>query len=251
MDPKKSIVIANWKMKLGVHDSLRLASQLKAVSSLHAEIVVCPSFVSLFGVAEILKKSKVKVGAQDVFWQTSGTYTGEVSAEELKEVGCEYVLIGHSERRKILHETDQQVCQKIKAALGAGITPVVCVGETFEERERGAKDFILIEQLTKAFDGTTIDPSQQIVVAYEPVWAISPGRPIDPSEAELAQQVIHQTLIDLFPLEMVNNNMRIIYGGSVDPKNVNAFISLEHTAGVLVGSASLRAESFIELIQRV
>jgi len=249
MEPKKPIIIANWKMKLGLNEAGGLAKELRGVSLPGVELVLCPSFVSLQSVGEILRGSKLKLGAQDVFWETAGAYTGEISAPQLREIGCEFVIVGHSERRKYFQETDDNVHQKIKASLAEGLTPIVCVGETFEQRQQGATDYILIKQVTAALEGIEFRSDQQLIVAYEPVWVIGTGQAIEPPEAQNAHRVIRQTLIDLFPLELVNDNTRIVYGGSVDSSNVSAFSQLENTDGVLVGGASLQADEFTDLIK--
>ena len=250
MNNNQSIIIANWKMKLGVNGSVDLVKKIKKANLKNTELVICPSFVNLLEVKEALSRSNIKLGGQDCFWEAEGAYTGEVSAGQLKEAGCSYVILGHSERRKYLKETDEMVHQKIKMALAAGLTPIVCVGETFEERQRGAQDYILIQQTTRAFEGIELGLSQ-VIIAYEPVWVIGSGQAIAPTEAESAHQVIRQSLFDIFSPELVKNNFRIVYGGSVDASNVSAFIHLANTSGVLVGGASLKAEEFISLINNV
>jgi triosephosphate isomerase len=244
-----SFVIANWKMKLGVAESQALASVLKRVRTDGRDVVVCPSFPSLGEISKMLKGSVIKLGAQDCFWEADGAFTGEVSAKQLKEVGCEYVLIGHSERRQFLNETDEMVHKKIRMALLQGLTPIVCVGETFDQRQSGAKDYVLIQQTTKAFEGVDVNPNQHVIIAYEPVWVIGSGQAIDPNEAGAAHLIIRQTLFDLFPSSLVKSNFHIIYGGSVDGDNVSNFTSLEHTDGVLVGGASLNIETFAAIIK--
>lgn len=251
MSTKKPIIIANWKMKLNTAASKELATQIKNQAKSDAEIVICPSFVSLTEVEKALKGSLIKLGAQDCFWEAEGAYTGEVSADQLREAGCEFVILGHSERRKYLAETDEMVHQKVKMALAAKLTPIICVGETFEQRQNGAKDYVLIQQTTKALEGAEVGSGQQVIIAYEPVWVIGSGQAIEPEEAAMAHQVIYQSLFDLFPSELVKNNFRIIYGGSVDSDNVDSFIGLDNTSGVLVGGAALKADGFISLIQKV
>jgi len=246
-----SIIIANWKMKLGVNDAVSLANDLKKVSSNQNELVVCPSFVSLVEVARILKRSKIKLGAQDCFWETKGAYTGEVSPVELREVGCEYVIIGHSERREHFKESDKMVHQKIKAVLAAGLTPIICVGETFDQRSQGATDYVLIRQTINALEGAEVKFGKRIIIAYEPVWVIGTGQAISPEQASLAHQVIRQTLFDLFPAEQVKRDFLIIYGGSVDSSNVSSFTRLDNIDGVLVGAASVRTQDFLALIKSV
>ncbi|MFA6215988.1 MAG: triose-phosphate isomerase [Patescibacteria group bacterium] len=251
MSNKKPIVIANWKMKLGAAESVQLATAVKGSVSAEVETVVCPSFVSLVAVGNILKGSGIKLGAQDCFWEDKGAYTGEVSASQLKEIGCEFVILGHSERRKYLNETDDMVHQKVVMALKAGLTPIICVGETFQQRQDGAKDYVLIEQTAKALEGLEVEDKNQLIIAYEPVWVIGSGQAIEPQEAAAAHQVIRQSLFDLFPAVLVKNNFRVIYGGSVDQTNITDFIGLENTAGVLVGAASIKAAEFGSLIKNI
>ncbi|MFA6322440.1 MAG: triose-phosphate isomerase [Candidatus Buchananbacteria bacterium] len=243
------IIIANWKMKLSLAETLALAKTLKMKADKKAEVVVCPTFPALAETAKVLKGGRIKLGAQDCFWENSGSYTGEVSAPQLKEIGCQFVIIGHSERRKYLNETDEMIHAKTKAALEAGLTPIICVGETFEQRQEGAKDYVIIHQTTKALEGIEIKSHQQVIVAYEPVWVIGSGQAVSPNAAQEVHDVIRQVLLDLFNLEVVSNNFRIVYGGSVDQTNVKDFLSLENTSGVLVGMASLRPSDFLPLIK--
>lgn len=244
-----ALVIANWKMKLGIDDSLALAKALKRLRVGDQKVVVCPSFVSLTDVGGVLKGTKIALGAQDCFWESEGAFTGEISAKQIRQVGCQYVIIGHSERRHVLKETDEMIHKKIRMAVSAGLTPIVCVGETFDERQNGAKDYILIQQTTRALQGIEIDSAQQIIIAYEPVWVIGSGQAIEPAEAESTHQVIRQTLFDLFPATVVNSNIHIVYGGSVDADNVAGFTGLAHTSGVLVGGASLNVDAFAAIIK--
>lgn len=245
------LIIANWKMKLGLDQSRLLAQAVKKIPTGNAEVVICPSFPSLTTVSTVLARSRFALGAQDCFWEAHGAYTGAVSPETLHEIGCRYVIVGHSERRQYLGETDEMVRRKVAAALSAGLVPIVCVGETFEQRQTGHQDYALIQQTSRALEGIALTEDQQLIVAYEPVWVIGTGQAISPDQAQAAHQVIRQTLIDLFPLPLVTENIRIIYGGSVDSDNVGDFVSLEHTGGVLVGNASLDAGEFAALIRSV
>jgi triosephosphate isomerase len=244
-----SLVIANWKMKLNTEQSVSLAREIaNGLPKTNHEVVLCPSFTALSEVANIINKKNIKLGAQDCFWEDEGAYTGEVSAKHLKELGCSFVILGHSERRMYNQETDELIHQKAKAALSKMLTPVICVGETFDQRQEGAKDYVLIQQVTKALQGLHVSEKHQIVIAYEPVWVIGSGQAISGEEASAAHQVIHQCLFDLFPAEIVKNCFRIVYGGSVDEENVSAFSGLENTSGVLVGGASLTSKRFCAII---
>ena len=261
---KKKIIIANWKMNLlpGQVEKLteEILTGLKKSSKDLAkiDIVLAPSFVGFLGVAKKLwpksfLKSRLKfpiyLGAQDLFWETKGAFTGEVSPEELKEFGVSHVIIGHSERREIFGETDEMVHKKVKAALEAGIIPIICVGETFEERREGQKDYVIIRQLSKALEGINLKASQKIIIAYEPIWVIGSGQAVAPEEAEYVNRVIYQRMVDLYPWPIVRNNIRIIYGGSVDRENVKDFVSQETIDGVLVGGASLKADEFVKIAE--
>jgi len=251
---KNKLIMANWKMGLSVFDAKRLATELATELAHEQEgkkIAVCPSFLSFSGVSEALKGSAVALGAQNAFWEDSGAYTGEVSPLFLREFGCEFVIVGHSERRKYLMETNEMVHKKTRSVLQNGMTPVVCVGETWEERSEGRRDYILISQTTAAFEGIRIRSGEKAVVAYEPVWAISTGKGIsaDPEEAEYAIQVIRHVLLDLFDSEIVKSSVQILYGGSVNSENVSDFAKISD--GVLVGSASQDKDSFLSLIKSI
>lgn len=251
---KKKIVIANWKMKLTLKESLRLAKKMKSKLNKfdNDRVVICPDFVSLVGVKDILGKSKIKLGAQDVFWEERGAYTGELSAETLAEAGCEYVIIGHSERREYLLENYEMIHKKTKAVLNIdGLTPIVCVGESGSERKSNKRDFVLVDQINQALGGIDISGNQQIIIAYEPIWAIGSGVAIEPQEAEYAHKIIRLALSDMFGATAVANNFRIIYGGSVNSKNVKGFVNLNDIDGLLVGTASLDAEEFLKVASSI
>jgi len=211
--------------------------------------VLCPSFTALEKVAQRLKGTGVFLGAQDCFWEQEGAFTGEVSPTFLKELGCRFVIIGHSERRTHLGETDEMVHQKVKAVLAEGLVPVICVGETFEERQEGNKDFVVMSQVDKAVAGVDLQKDDQLIVAYEPVWVIGSGQAVEPAEARHTHQVIRQVLIDHFDAAAVQERARVIYGGSVDASNIKSFFAEENIDGALVGGASLDPHSFAELIQ--
>lgn len=246
----RSIVIANWKMSLDFRDSLKLAREFSDAFDTKAdkEVVVCPSTSNFLLIAEVLKEAGIKMGAQDLFWEDRGAYTGCESPKFLYEAGCRYAIIGHSERRQYFKETDEMVHRKIKAALSAGITPILCVGETAEERRAHRTDHVILSQVIGALKGIDLIPSEQIVIAYEPIWVIGSGQAIEPHQAEHAFRIINQAVIDLWPLTIRQNNVRIIYGGSADGSNAADFTRLEHFNGFLVGGASLKAEEFNKII---
>jgi len=247
MSENKPLIIANWKMKLSVKQSVVLAKELKNRLKTKAEIVLCPTFTSLALVSKEIDKSQIKLGGQDCFWELTGAFTGEVSPLELEELGCQYVIIGHSERRQNLSETDQQIHQKLKAVIQTKMTPIICVGETFDQRQQGISDHVIIQQLHSALDGIILGQNQQLIVAYEPVWVIGTGQAINSQDAEAMHQVIYQTLLDILAEQEIDGRVRIIYGGSVDAGNISEFVGLKNTSGVLVGSASIKAEEFIGL----
>ncbi len=250
----KKIVIANWKMKLGLAESIDLAKKIKDKfkNFKQGELAVCPNFLSLVEVGKILKESNIKLGAQTTFWENKGAYTGEISPTMLLEAGCKYVIVGHSERRKFLMVNYEMVHKTVKAVLNTEkLVPIVCIGENWDERKTDRRDFVLFDQLQQALSGLNIVGDQQIIIAYEPIWAIGSGTAIEPSEAEYAHKIIRLTLNDMFGMKTVNNNFKIIYGGSINSKNVKGFKNLDNLDGMLVGGASLDADEFYKVVKTV
>jgi len=259
---KRKIIIANWKMNLGLKETEVLTKDIliglkKNLSVLEkVDLVLCPTLLLIPLVKSLIDKNrglkdKIDVGAQDTFWEDWGAYTGEVSPSLLRQLNCRYVIVGHSERREIFKETDEMVHQKVRACLINDLVPIICVGETFEERQRGFKDFRIINQVSKALEGIKLGANQKLVIAYEPVWVIGSGQAVDPTEVEYTHRIINQRLVDLYPLPIVRNNVRIIYGGSVDSTNVRKFLEQETVDGVLVGGASLKAQEFLRILELV
>ncbi len=248
------LVVANWKMKLDAAQSVALAGAMvrqERILPADVEVVVCPSHVSLTAVGEKIKGSRIGLGAQDCFWEVTGAYTGEVSPGDVYAAGCRFVILGHSERRQHVGETDEQVHRKVIAALRAGLVPMVCVGEDWQQRGDQQKDYVLIRQLQTALQGVVLGARERLVVAYEPVWAISTGGvgiEATPPEVQYACEVIAHVVTDLFGAATRNARVPIIYGGSVNPSNVAAFTRLPRVAGVLVGAASLNVSQFVDLI---
>ena len=244
------LIAGNWKMNGLLQEARDLATALrKELEAQKApEILVCPPFLALSTVAEILKGSPVKIGAQDFHWEAKGAFTGEVSASMLKEVGVTHVLIGHSERRHILGETHEMVNKKTKAALAAGLTPIVCVGELLEERNMGATNEVLDRQVAKGFDGLTGDDLLKLVIAYEPVWAIGTGKTATPRQASEVHQYVRK-LISKRAGPAVADAVRILYGGSVTADNAKELLAEEGIDGALVGGASLKADSFVKIVR--
>lgn len=248
------IVIANWKMQLNLANSLELAKKLKSKFSKFkkGEVVICPNFISLAEIKNVLKGSNVKLGAQDVFWEDKGAYTGEISARMLKEAGCEYVIVGHSERRKHMRENYEMIYKKTRSVLNVpGLTPIVCIGESWDERKTERRDFVLADQLQLALGGLELLDNQKVIIAYEPIWAIGSGVAIEPSEAEYAHKIIKLTLTNMFGIKTVNNNFTIVYGGSISSQNVTKFVNLENIDGLLVGGASLNADEFYQVAESI
>jgi triosephosphate isomerase len=210
--------------------------------------VVCPPFVDLTAAVEATRGSKIEIGAQDVFWEKEGAYTGEVSCDMLLAVGCTHVIIGHSERRQYFGETDDTVNRKLERSLESGLTPIVCVGEVLEEREAGLTDDILRRQCIGAFRGISGRKAAKMVIAYEPVWAIGTGKTATPEMAAEAHETIRGEVRKAFGEEFANS-VRILYGGSVKPENANALMSQDQIDGALVGGASLKPDSFAAIVK--
>jgi triosephosphate isomerase len=242
-------IFGNWKMYLDLEESKKLATELIGEDfSTENELAIFPSTLSLVGVEEIVRESKFAIGAQDVFWTPTGAYTGAVSALMYNNAGCKYALVGHSERRYVFGETDDDVRKKIEACLGTGLIPVVCIGETKEEKDSGKREYRLKKQLMKAFDGLDVNGGS-VIVTYEPVWAISKagvGEPCSPAEADDVHGWIRLELKQYF-----STDIPVLYGGSVNEKNVLDYTKLETVDGVLVGNASTKLESFLPLINSV
>lgn len=241
-------LFANWKMYLDLAESVSLAAALKKEEANFAskvKMALFPSALAMNEVAKVMQGSQTAVGAQNVHWVDKGGYTGEVSAPMYAAVGGQYVLVGHSERRHLFHETNHEVRQKIEAVLGAGLTPVVCVGEKTEERDAGKTLEVVEIQLRAAFDGLTWPAGRELVVAYEPVWAIGTGNACDPGEAEKVHQYIYNLMGKLMPGIIPV----LLYGGSVRPNNVADYLHQEHVQGVLVGGASAKLESWMEIVK--
>jgi len=212
------------------------------------EIVVCPPFTSLAVVAEAMKGSQIGLGAQNLYWEKSGAFTGEVSAPMLKSIGCTYVIIGHSERRTYFHETDETVNKKIFAALAEGLKPIVCVGETLAEREQGKTFEVIKRQVTQGLARLSAEQMQTVVIAYEPVWAIGTGKTATPEQAQEVHAFIRKLLMEMFG-KTTAEQTRIQYGGSVNASNATTLMRQADIDGALVGGASLKTESFEKIIK--
>jgi triosephosphate isomerase len=241
---------ANWKMFKTVQEAVFYAKEFRVlVKDLQGvEIVLAPPFTALHAVAEASRNSIVAVAGQDVYWEKEGAYTGEVSAGMLKEAGAEYVLIGHSERRRLFGESDETVNRKTHAAVLSGLYPIVCIGETLEEREAGQTLEVLDRQVNKGLDGLSAEQVADLVIAYEPVWAIGTGRNATPEQAGEAHAHIRGRLRQWFGADAADR-CHILYGGSVKPDNVGALAALPDIDGGLVGGASLEPQGFLKIVQ--
>ncbi|MBR7155254.1 MAG: triose-phosphate isomerase [Lentisphaeria bacterium] len=248
---RKVIIAGNWKMNKTAAEGRELVNALKERLACccydNVDIVVCPPFTTLGAVVEAAAGSRIKVGAQNVHWAASGAFTGEISAEMLKESGVEYVIIGHSERRQYFGETDATVNSRLLAALGAGLKPIVCIGELLEERESGRTEEVLTAQLRGGFANITGEQMAEIVVAYEPVWAIGTGKTATPDIAEATHAHIRKELAAMFGTE-VAEKVRIQYGGSMKADNARELVAQADIDGGLIGGAALKADSFAALI---
>ena len=248
--PRKKLIAANWKMYKTPEQTQAFFSQFLPLVKDHTrdEIVVCPPFINISTAVAAAKGSNVNVGGQDMYWEKEGAYTGETSVEMLKAAGCTHVIIGHSERRQYFGETDDTVNMKLKVALEAGLTPIVCVGEVLEEREAGITDDVLRRQCNIGFRKISSAKAAKLVVAYEPVWAIGTGKTATPQIAAEAHLTIRGEAAKAFGQEFAEN-LRILYGGSVKPENAKALMSEEEIDGALVGGASLDPNSFAKIVQ--
>lgn len=247
---RKPIIAGNWKMNCTVTEAEALVSNLiPLVKNIKdREIVVCPTFTALSAISKLLKGNNIDFGAQNLHWEEKGAFTGEISAKMIKEIGCKYIIIGHSERRQYFHETDDTVNKKIKAALKVGLTPIVCIGEILEEREKGQTFTILEKQIRGGFKNLSKDEMSKLVIAYEPVWAIGTGKTATPAQAEESHIFIRKTLAKIFG-EDLSSKIRILYGGSVKPENIRELMNEVDIDGALVGGASLKADSFAKIVK--
>ena len=235
-------------MNKTVAEALELVKQLKeSLKDVNdAEIVVCPPFTALSSVFHEIKDSNIALGAQNAYFEEKGAFTGEISILMLKDAGCKFVIIGHSERRHIFDETNEMVNKKIKSAIKNGLTPIVCVGETLEEREDEETNILLEEQIKNGLMDLIKDELLEIVIAYEPVWAIGTGKNATPEQAEEAHLFIRQMIAEMHDEETASN-IRVIYGGSVTPENIKGFMEKDNIDGALVGGASLKADSLVSI----
>jgi triosephosphate isomerase len=247
---RKKLIAANWKMYKTPQQARDFCRAFIPLVSNHErdEIVLCPPFVDLAIVHDITKETNIWLGAQDVFWEKEGAYTGEISAQMLKMAGCTHVIIGHSERRQFFNETDDTVNKKLIAALNAGLIPIVCIGEQLAEREAGLTDDILRRQCQGAFREIAREQARRITIAYEPVWAIGTGKTATPEMAAAAHVTIRSELEQIFGAQAANA-IRILYGGSVKCENCKSLLTHPEIDGALVGGASLDPAAFAAIVK--
>ncbi|KPU26471.1 triosephosphate isomerase [Caloranaerobacter sp. TR13] len=245
---RRPIIAGNWKMHNTIEEGIKLVREIKNVAdNTDVEVVVCVPFTSLNEIKKELKDTKVKLGAQNMHWEEKGAFTGEISPLMLKEIGIDYVIIGHSERRQYFNETDETVNKKVISALKYGIKPIICVGETLEQREKNIEKDVVKNQIMKALENVSAEDMLNIVIAYEPIWAIGTGRTASSKDANDMIFFIRETIKDKYGVD-ISEEVRIQYGGSVKPHNISELMNESDIDGALVGGASLKAEDFINIV---
>jgi triosephosphate isomerase len=248
---REIIFAGNWKMHKKIGEAIELANgllrELRDIED--CRIIICPPFTALSEVKDVIMDSNIKLGAQNMFWEKEGAYTGEISPLMLKDVGCEYVIIGHSERRKYFGEDDQIVNRKIKSALESNLNPIFCLGETLDERKSGKTLEVVEIQLLGGLKEIGQEEMKKITIAYEPVWAIGTGVNATPQQAEEVQAFIRDKLSEIYG-EEIAERISILYGGSVKPDNIEELMAEKDIDGVLVGGASLKVDSFSQIVKK-
>ena len=249
---RKPLVAGNWKMNTDVHTSVELAERIATGSSQQAghdvTLMVCPPFVYLSSVAKTLSASNIAVGAQDVYFESKGAFTGEISTSMLKDVGCNYVLCGHSERRHVIGETDELINKKVSSAIAGGLLPILCVGELLKERDAGQTEQVVTRQIKNCLEGLSVEKVSAATIAYEPVWAIGTGRTATQQQAQEVHNFIRKILAEMYDNQLADE-IRILYGGSVKPANAAELMQQADVDGLLVGGASLNADDFLAIIR--
>ena len=248
-EKKRAIIAGNWKMNKTPSEAEKLINEIKPlVAGAECDVIVCVPFVSIFAALEAVKGSEIKVGAQNCHWEVSGAFTGEISAPMLREIGVEYVIVGHSERRQYFGETDRTVNKRLKAALQEGLNVILCVGETLEQRESDITNEVLAEQIKIALGGVEKSQLEKITVAYEPVWAIGTGRTATSEQANAACAHIRDCIAELYDWEIADD-VRIQYGGSMNASNAAQLLDEPDINGGLIGGAALKAEDFAKIVE--
>jgi triosephosphate isomerase len=243
-------IAGNWKMNKTVAEAVDLVKQLKAsLSGVEGvEVAVAPPFTALSAVRKELEGSPIQLAAQNLFWEEKGAFTGEIAPLMLKEVGCHYVILGHSERRQFFGETDETVNRKVRATLNQGLKVIFCIGETLKEREEGRTFAVIEKQVPGGLKDIPKEEMRNLVIAYEPVWAIGTGKTATPDQAEEVHRFIRKKMLQLYSKEIAEG-VRIQYGGSVTPENIKSLMGQENIDGALVGGASLKSETFSKIVR--
>ncbi|MFH1691162.1 MAG: triose-phosphate isomerase [Candidatus Omnitrophota bacterium] len=246
---RKKMIAGNWKMNKTTRDAIELANGIKRELSQVSDvsIVVCPPHTALDEVSEVLYESNILLGAQNMHWEDSGAFTGEISSSMLKDLNCSYVILGHSERRQLFHETNEDINKKMKTALKNNLTPILCVGETLEEREKNTTFDVIESQVKNSLNGLTAADITKVVIAYEPVWAIGTGKTATPQQAQEVHAFLRGLLKQIYSQNEAENII-ILYGGSVKPSNTKELMSEKDIDGALVGGASLNTKDFCEIV---
>lgn len=248
---RRKVIAGNWKMHNDINESENLISSLKQLlkgKSINCDVIICPPFTSLTEASKLIEGSVIKLGAQNMHFEDKGAFTGEISATMLNSVGCKYVILGHSERRTIFNENDEMINLKMKKAIEKGLKPIFCIGETLDEREKGITKDVVKRQVEKGLQGISSDEIKNIIIAYEPVWAIGTGKTATPGQAQEVHEFIRSLVNQLFS-KSISESLVIQYGGSVKPENATELLSQKDIDGALVGGACLKAESFIGIIE--
>jgi len=249
---RKPFIAGNWKMNTDGHSGPELVRAigkgLAQVDMSKVDVAVIPPFVYLTQIITAAKASRIAVGAQDIFYEQKGAFTGEISANMIKDVGCNYCLCGHSERRHVIGEGDELINKKVHAAINGGLLPILCIGELLEEREANRTDQVIERQVKKGFANLSMEKARAVTLAYEPVWAIGTGRTATPQQAQEVHAMIRGLVAELYDKSLADD-MRIQYGGSVKPDNAKELMEKEDIDGLLVGGASLKADDFLAIIK--
>jgi triosephosphate isomerase len=247
---RKTVIAGNWKLNNTSKEAIELVTLLKRdlTDISEVDIIVCPVFTVLADVRDVLNETNIKIGAQNLFWEDKGAFTGEISAPLIKDAGAEYVIIGHSERRQYFGETNATVNKKIKAALAHGLTPIVCVGENLDQRETDKTFDVIQTQCKESLEGFSAEEMKKMIIAYEPIWAIGTGKTATPEQAQEVHQFIRKLLAEMHSQELADA-ITIQYGGSVKPDNIKALIGQADIDGALVGGASLKRDSFVAIVK--
>ncbi|MDD5759148.1 MAG: triose-phosphate isomerase [Desulfobulbaceae bacterium] len=248
---RRPLIAVNWKMHLSLSEAAALAEAISlSVATAACETVIAPPFTSISVVAEALRGSSVMLGAQNCCWAEQGAFTGEISPLMLKELGCSMVIVGHSERRQLFHEDNRMVNRRLQGAMAAGLVPVLCIGETLEQRQTDQTTAVLKEQLLECLSAVSVTDPSRLIIAYEPVWAIGTGQTASSQQAQDAHSFIRGILADMFE-KTIATEIRILYGGSVKSDNVSALMAQADIDGALVGGAGLHIDSFAGIIHLV